>query len=377
MEFQWRPLSGMVLSGVAWAQGIRCVVRRRSDPLRTPVPGRTGLLLWLSVFGAGCAPGLAQHAETGGRPPPVRAEWGGLIGAYRLGADTVSVLERDGRLYLGSRFGTQSLHPGAGDAFRVEGVGPLSPGRLLFSRDSRGLAVLGVAGADTLRPIVVGPEQGTNFRITPLRPAEELRREALAARPPVEDGSFRQPDLVELTALDSTILWDIRYATTNNFMGARFYDQPRAFLQRPAAEALVRAHRKLRRKGYGVLVYDAYRPWYVTRMFWDATPDSQKVFVADPSQGSRHNRGAAVDLSLYDLRTGRPVQMVSGYDEFSPRAYPDYPGGTSLQRWHRDLLRKAMEEEGFTVYEAEWWHFDFGDWRSYPILNLTFDRIAG
>ena len=140
-------------------------------------------------------------------------------------------------------------------------------------------------------------------------------------------------------------------------------------------EALLRAHQALGRVGLGLLIHDAYRPWYVTKMFWDATPDSAKIFVADPSQGSRHNRGAAVDLTVYDRRTGREIEMVSGYDEFSYRAYPDYPGGTSRQRYDRELLRRAMEAEGFRVYEAEWWHFDYQDWRLYPIGNQTFDKI--
>ena len=100
------------------------------------------------------------------------------------------------------------------------------------------------------------------------------------------------------------------------------------------------------------------------------------MFVADPAQGSRHNRGAAVDLTMYDLRTGRPVEMVGGYDEFSERSFPDYPGGTSLQRWHRELLRAAMEAEGFRVYDQEWWHFDYRDWREYPVGTATFDEIA-
>jgi D-alanyl-D-alanine dipeptidase len=146
-------------------------------------------------------------------------------------------------------------------------------------------------------------------------------------------------------------------------------------MQRPAAEALVRVHKKLAEQGYGLLVYDGYRPWSVTKMFWDATPEKQRVFVADPSQGSRHNRGCAVDLTLYDRKTGQPVEMVGGYDEMSDRSYPDYLGGTSLQRYHRDLLRRAMQEEGFTVYEAEWWHFDYKDWRKYTISNLTFEEI--
>ncbi|MGH7464865.1 MAG: M15 family metallopeptidase, partial [Longimicrobiales bacterium] len=170
--------------------------------------------------------------------------------------------------------------------------------------------------------------------------------------------------------------YDIRYASTNNFMNDVFYTEAKAFLQRPAAEALARAHERLRAQGYGLLIHDAYRPWYVTKMFWDATPAEFKHFVADPSQGSRHNRGAAVDLTLYDLATGEVVQMVGGYDEFSDRSYPDYPGGTALQRWHRELLREAMEAEGFDVYEWEWWHFDYGDWRRYRIGNQTFEQIG-
>jgi D-alanyl-D-alanine dipeptidase len=329
----------------------------------------------LLLVGVGCAPTPGPAASAGAlAPPDVPAEWSGLIGAYRWGADTVSVLEREGRLHLWSDGGAHRLEQLSPDEFRFL-EGPHGDRRLVFERGPGGRAELAVAGSDTLRPVAVGPEGGTSFRITPRRPVAELRREALAAEPPREHGERLQPDLVELTALEPGIRLDIRYATTNNFMGERFYDEPRAFLQRPAAEALVRAHRKLAGSGYGLLVHDAYRPWYVTRMFWDATPDEQRIFVADPSRGSRHNRGAAVDLTLYDLRTGEPVEMPGGYDEFSPRSYPDYPGGTSLQRWHRALLRRAMEAEGFTVYETEWWHFDYDDWARYPIQNLTFDRI--
>ncbi len=128
---------------------------------------------------------------------------------------------------------------------------------------------------------------------------------------------------MELATLDLTIKLDIRYATTNNFLGTPVYSQPRAFLQRPAAEALLRASKKLNAMGYGLLIHDAYRPWYVTKIFWDATPEDKHVFVADPSQGSRHNRGCAVDLSLYELDTGKPVAMVGVYDEMSERSYQD------------------------------------------------------
>jgi D-alanyl-D-alanine dipeptidase len=204
----------------------------------------------------------------------------------------------------------------------------------------------------------------------------EVRAGALAASPPVEGGERRKPDLVDLTTLDPTIKLDIRYATANNFAGTPFYSSARAFMQRPAAEALVRAHRGLKEKGYGLLIHDAYRPWYVSKMFWDATPVSAHGFVADPAKGSKHNRGCAVDLTLYDLKTGEPIEMVGGYDEFSSRSSPDYPGGTSLQRWHRELLRRAMEAESFTVNEVEWWHFDHRDWPKYPLLNAAFEDLA-
>jgi D-alanyl-D-alanine dipeptidase len=128
--------------------------------------------------------------------------------------------------------------------------------------------------------------------------------------------------------------------------------------------------------GYGLLIYDGYRPWYVTKLFWDATPPEQHVFVAPPDKGSRHNRGCAVDLGLYDLATGKPVAMPSGYDEMTERAYADYPGGTEDERKARGILRQAMEKEGFTVYKEEWWHFDYRDWPHYPIGDVRFEDLG-
>jgi D-alanyl-D-alanine dipeptidase len=214
------------------------------------------------------------------------------------------------------------------------------------------------------------------FHIVPRRPVAILRTEALRLAPPPGLEGSRAADLVEVVALEPGIRLDIRYAGTNNFMQAPMYSQARAFLQRPAAEALVRVHRALAREGYGLLIHDAYRPWYVTWMFWEATPDSQHTFVANPATGSRHNRGAAVDLTLFDLRTGVAARMPSGYDEFSERAYPTYAGGTPAERARRDLLRRSMEAEGFTVNESEWWHFDYTGWRDFPVLNVPFEKIG-
>ncbi len=196
-----------------------------------------------------------------------------------------------------------------------------------------------------------------------------------ATKPPHETGDFKKPDLVELIKLDPTIKLDIRYATSNNLAGRPVYTEARAFLQRPAAEALVTVNRELKTLGYGLLIFDGYRPWSVTKTFWDVTSKENKKFVADPKKGSRHNRGCAVDLSLYEIATGKEVQMTGVYDEMSERSYPDYKGGTDQQRKMRDLLRSKMEANGFTVYPYEWWHFDFKDWKSYRVLNIPFSDI--
>jgi D-alanyl-D-alanine dipeptidase len=193
--------------------------------------------------------------------------------------------------------------------------------------------------------------------------------------PPREPGPFRQSDLVELLNLEPGLKLDIRYATPNNVAGRAVYQEARAFLQRPAAQALIRAHRALRVHGFGLLIFDGYRPWTVTKLFWDVTPPDKREFVADPAKGSKHNRGCAVDLSLYDLATRREVEMPSAYDEMSPRAYPDYADGPAASRQHRDLLRQAMEREGFTVEPNEWWHFNFKDWPHYPILDIPFSAV--
>ncbi|MDQ3821262.1 MAG: M15 family metallopeptidase [Acidobacteriota bacterium] len=194
--------------------------------------------------------------------------------------------------------------------------------------------------------------------------------------PPVEQGQFRKPELVELITLDPTIHLDIRYATKINFLGRPVYKEARAFLQRPAAEALVRVSASLKRQGYGLVVFDGYRPWAVTKIFWDATPADKKEFVADPSKGSRHNRGCAVDLSMYDLKTGQEVRMPSEFDEMTERSHINYQCATPEAKRLREILRAAMEAEGFQVYEPEWWHYDYKDWRDYPILNISFKEIA-
>jgi len=328
------------------------------------------------------ASSLVQSTQStnafGQKPLPAPARWHGLIGEYGSDNDLLLIFEKDGKLCaLFNQGDREPLQEISRNTFNFSELGSRAGQSLTFFRDARGRTNPVDFSGKVFKRRVLGPEQGkTQLLVRPVHPVAELIKKALAAQPPEEIGEFLAPDLVEVKKLDPTIRLDIRYATTNNLFGTVFYSEPRAFLQRPAAEALVRINTRLKKLGYVLLVHDAYRPWYVTKVFWDATPEDKKVFVADPSKGSRHNRGAAVDLTLYDLRTRRPVEMVSTYDETTQRAYPDYPGGTSLQRWHRDLLRTMMEADGFKVYEAEWWHFDYNDWRKYPIGNQPFERLG-
>jgi CubicO group peptidase (beta-lactamase class C family)/D-alanyl-D-alanine dipeptidase len=357
--------------------GRRYRLRARSDTLI--IDDRHGWGGYLRYVDGVLVARDGTRLERAGESPPQLAprRWLGLIGEYGWDHNTLFIYEDGGRLHaLIEWIHMDRLEEVAPDTFAFPGASLYHGERLVFRGGEDGRADGVVAAGIQFPRRNVGTPAGETYRITPVRPVEELRADALASTPPAESGEFRTPDLVELRALDPTIRYDIRYATTNNFMGATFYRSPHAYLQRPAAEALVRVHRALRDRGYGLMIHDAYRPWFVTKMFWDATPAAHKVFVADPEKGSRHNRGGAVDLTLYRLATGEPVDMVGGYDEFSERSYPDYVGGTSLQRWHRELLRRAMEAEGFRVYDFEWWHFDYEDWAHYPILNRTFEQLA-
>jgi D-alanyl-D-alanine dipeptidase len=309
-------------------------------------------------------------------PPEPPAVMRGLIGEYGEGAEPEQrvVFESGGELYLAADGRTMRLmRLGEGDHWLYPGHLPRD---LRFERDGRGRAVAVTIDRTRLPRRDVGAEIQARIRAGVRADPERLRARALAATPPQEPGPKRRFDLVELTTVDPTIRLDVRYAGADNFMGIPLYERAGAWMQRPAAEALGRAAASLRAKGYGLLIHDAYRPWFVTWMFWEATPADGRGFVADPARGSRHNRGAAVDLTLYDLATGRAVDMPSRYDEFSPRAWPDFIGGTTRQRWRRDLLRREMETQGFTVYPQEWWHFDYRDWQAYPIGNRTFTDLA-
>ena len=212
------------------------------------------------------------------------------------------------------------------------------------------------------------------FYIIPIKEISELREISKNSNPPILDSLDSHKKLVDLKKLDDEFQLDIRYASTNNFMRSKFYKNERAFFNMSAADRLIEAKNDLKELGYGIIIYDAYRPWFVTKMFWEGTPENLKHFVANPENGSSHNKGCAIDIGLYDIETGESIVMISGYDEFTERAYPNYMGGSKKQRDIRDMLIKVMERNDFTVYEYEWWHFNYNGCDS-GIMNYSFEEL--
>ena len=166
----------------------------------------------------------------------------------------------------------------------------------------------------------------------------------------------------------------LAYATRRNPTGRVLYDARRAYLRLPAALALRAAQRELARRHLGLLVFDAYRPYSATVALWRAVEDP--AYAAPPTSGSRHNRAAAIDLTLVDLRTGQPLRMPTPYDTFSARASHRFTGLPVAVRRHRDLLRSVMERHGFVALPEEWWHYDFAGWSGFTLLDVRLSAIA-
>ncbi|UBF27850.1 M15 family metallopeptidase [Kovacikia minuta CCNUW1] len=178
--------------------------------------------------------------------------------------------------------------------------------------------------------------------------------------------------LVDVHSVNPGILLDIRYATKNNFMHKQLYPKARCLLKAKVAAQLSQVQMNLEQQGLGLKVYDCYRPLSVQKQMWKTLPND--LYVANPTQGSRHNRGSAIDVTLVD-RNGRELEMPTEFDDFSERAHTNYPGSTIRARKHRQQLKQAMERQGFVSLKTEWWHFDAKDWEQYPILDIPLDAI--
>ncbi len=328
-----------------------------------------------------------------GEPPsPPPPQWVPLLGRYEENHSTHFILREEGGIleillsppgekppatlnFRNTTYGVYPLSKTGTDTFTLHSVNGFQNDTLSFQRDPQEYGYKALWGPRVFERVFYGPDRGDTFRITPVRPIDEIREEAFRSTPPSEEGNFLEAELVDLSTLEPKLILDLKYATEDNFMGVPLYATSRAFLQQPAAEALSRAHRVFRSLGYGMVVFDAYRPWFVTKMFWEATPDEQKNFVGNPRYGSRHNRGCAVDIALIELDSGELVDFGGGFDEFTDRSFTDYPGGSARSRWYRAFLEQIMAENGFIVYADEWWHFDFHTWFRYPIMNTGFEDL--
>ncbi|MBC8044274.1 MAG: D-alanyl-D-alanine dipeptidase [Rhizobacter sp.] len=179
--------------------------------------------------------------------------------------------------------------------------------------------------------------------------------------------------LVEVQKLNPRIKTDLRYATANNFMKKAVYPaNARCVLIKSVAERLVRVQERLEKQGYGLKIYDAYRPLSAQWELWKVTPNEN--FVANPKKGSKHNRGSAVDLTVVD-KDGNELEMPTLYDAFVKEARSDYQNLPAKVLAHRKILHDAMKAEGFIPNSSEWWHFDAPDWKNYPVLDVPFDAV--
>lgn len=338
-----------------------------------------GLLATFAVAAWAQTPPSPPTVELAAPPPapsPCPPGWLGLLGIYGAGDNVVMILERDGALEAGVTRGHFYALEGLGpDQFRFPNEGPLAARRVAFTRDASGRAV-SLRLDEVLLPRDAAAD-GVVPRVRPARPVGDLIREAHAALPPAEPAPPLPSDLADVTALDPSIRVHLRYASDQNPVGEPLLKASRALLQRPAAEALVRAHRALARQGLGLVVRDAYHPWWVTKVVWEASPSEVRRFLADPADGSGYNRGTAVDAALFRRADGRVLELPSRYGEMSLRTYGSFPGGTSEQRWRRDLLQEAMEAAGFTAEASQWWRYDYPEGRRYPILNVAPDGQGG
>jgi D-alanyl-D-alanine dipeptidase len=180
--------------------------------------------------------------------------------------------------------------------------------------------------------------------------------------------------LVDLEKTIRGVVLDMRYATANNFTGQPIYPAPKAFLRKMVADSLLKIQLELKKKGLGLKIFDAYRPYSVTLKFFKIYPDTN--FVASPRSGSRHNRGCAVDLTILETNSGKELEMPTPFDDFTVKASQSYQNLPDRVLQNRKLLRDIMVRHGFEALESEWWHYDFRGWRNFKIMDIAFDELT-
>jgi CubicO group peptidase (beta-lactamase class C family)/D-alanyl-D-alanine dipeptidase len=312
------------------------------------------------------------------RPVMHNADLLAYVGMYRNDVHNLFVLERGGQLYTlidWIRYFPLSLKD-ASSSFAFPDEGMFGGESVSFERDITGRVVAVTLANMTFErtPDPVFPISATPLPLS--QPLDRLLQEARTASLPDGASILKTPELVDIAIVDPLLNLDIRYAQNDNILGQPIYDEPRALLQKPVSDALFRVQAAVRRDGYGLIIYDAYQPWHLTRALWHAAPDSLKHFFADPAIGSPQNQACAIALNLYDLNSGIPMAMPTEFGALTPEASASYPITDNLLRWNRDFLRSVMEAERFAVHPYAWWMFEYADCAGYPILNEPFSSVG-
>lgn len=305
-----------------------------------------------------------------------------ILGMYYGNGEMFLLRENNGEVELVYRFG-QNDYTFAGsnvyplykehfDSYTINESGPLNhlDAAVRIERSREGYGVSCSVGGNRYSRRFFAGENGRPFRFAPASDWQALKTAADAAVMPAQLGTGQQAQLVDLAQAVPGLKFDLRYAKADNCFGQALTDDQRAFLDADAAQALAQAQQYLKPYGYGILVWEAYRPWSVSKLAYDALPADKKSMLPAPEVGFSHNTGRSIDVSLYLLATGENAGMISGFDEPSVRQYASFAGGTTLERYRRDLLRSAMQMAGFTASGTEWWHFDYGDIKGFAHLNV-------
>ena len=321
----------------------------------------------------------------GAKPEAMQEDEAALVGMYASGGTGFVVREADGQLQVvypdlrssgyEAKEGKNGILPMKKEHYDVYTLlkmkSPFMEGDTLsFERDNQGRGSSIKIDEINFNRRFTGNEGGKPFRLTLDKPLKELREEAKKALPPHKPYQATAK-LVELRTVVPALHYDLRYTTDNNLFGAVLVASHNAYLDEKAAQALVKVQAKLQTYGYGLTVWEAYRSWEDFKVATLALGEKNKSMLPRATEGYSHNTGRSIDVSLYALDTGEPADMPCDFDEITPAQYSDYLGGTSLQRWYRDLLKEQMESEGFTQSKDEWWHFDYDSKVPYQILNVV------
>lgn len=345
------------------------------------------------IFLAGVAAGLfccvqiAQVLAYNAEPKEPAKEIKYILGYYYGNGENILIRENNGELDLVYRvwsedkdFSRANIFPLLKvrfDSYNINESGPVGAGEsdVYFNRDRDGYGIALRVGGHTYTRRFIGTaegDKGNPMRLPQIAPEEwsRLRTAAKEAAIPLKLTDGMTAELVNAATIEGLKVSSV-YGGEDNLFGAPLYEGKDLYLGKEAAEALGKVQQHLALYGYGLVLWDAYRPWHVSYLANLALPKNKKDMLEDPlKEGSPHNTGMSVDVGLYSLETGEELTMISGYDEPSFRQYSSYPGGSTKERYLRDLLRSTMKLYGFTGIDMEWWHFNFDVKTKYAHQNI-------